>query len=107
RVVLFTGEGDSATVRTGLAIGVHGFVQKDAPTSALARAVRSAAEGRHYIDPTLANAAIAGSGQPVTEREREALELLAEGGTYDEIARDLSISSETVRTHVRSAVRKL
>jgi DNA-binding NarL/FixJ family response regulator len=110
-VLLYTGYGDAALLTEALDVGVGGFVVKDAPLEELLQAVRTVGGGQLYLDPVLAGALAAttvGSGIPkLTQRERDVLRLLADGLSNEEIGKQLFISAETVRTHVRKAMDKL
>lgn len=107
-VLLYTGYGDRAVLTEALDAGVGGFVLKEAPLDDLLRAVRAVAEGKTYVDPVLAALAIGPSTAPqLTPRERDVLRLLADGLSNEEIGKELFISAETVRGHVRKAMEKL
>jgi DNA-binding NarL/FixJ family response regulator len=110
-VILYTGYGEAALLTEALDAGVAGFVVKDAPLDDLLQAVRTVGAGRMYVDPVLAGTLAAsslGSGLPqLTQRERDVLRLLADGLSNEEIGKQLFISPETVRTHVRKAMEKL
>ena len=109
-VILYTGYGDRALLTEALDAGVRGFVLKEAPLEDLLRAVRVIATGGQYVDPVLAGMLAVAAGERVaqlTQRERDVLRLLAEGLSNDEIGRQLFISGETVRTHIRKAMDKL
>jgi DNA-binding NarL/FixJ family response regulator len=110
-VLLYTGYGDRALVMEALDAGARGFVLKEAPLADLVRAVETVACGGSYVDPVLAgviaSAEAAGRMPKVTQRERDVLRLLADGLTNEEIGKELFISPETVRTHVRKAMTKL
>lgn len=110
-VILYTGYGDRALVIEAIDAGARGFVLKESPLSELARAVVVVAEGRTYVDPVLASV-LAGPDAAarfpgLTKREREVLRLLADGMRNEQVARELSISPLTVRTHVDKAMEKL
>jgi DNA-binding NarL/FixJ family response regulator len=111
RIVLYTGYGDQALLADALDAGVRGFVLKDAPLPDLVRAVRSVAEGGTYVDPVLAGALTQAKLKQelpaLTQREREVLRLLADGHSNEVIGKQLFISPETVRTHIRKAMEKL
>jgi DNA-binding NarL/FixJ family response regulator len=111
RVVLYTGYGDQALLADALDAGVRGFVLKDSPLPDLVRAVRSVAQGGTYVDPVLAGALTQAKLRQelpeLTQREREVLRLLADGHSNEEIGKQLFISPETVRTHIRKAMDKL
>jgi DNA-binding NarL/FixJ family response regulator len=111
RVILYTGFGDDALLNEALDAGVGGMLDKDAPLDDLVRAIHVVAEGGTYLDPTAAAALIAhrqqARGSALTQREREVLRLLADGLTNEQIGAELSISPQTVRTHVQKAMEKL
>jgi DNA-binding NarL/FixJ family response regulator len=110
KVVMYTAYGDRALLMEALDGGVRGFVLKNAPLEELLRAVRLAADGATYVDPTVAGV-LAGRSEErsrsLTERERDVLRLLSEGLDNEETGRRLYISPETVRTHLRKAMTKL
>jgi DNA-binding NarL/FixJ family response regulator len=110
-VLLYTGYGETTLLTEALDAGVAGFVVKDAPLDELLQAVRTVGAGRMYVDPVLAGSlatSSVGAGLPqLTQRERDVLRLLADGLSNDEIGKQLFISAETVRTHVRKAMEKL
>ncbi len=109
-IVLYTGHGDDQFLTEALDAGARGVVLKEAPLADLVRAVRMVATGQTYVDPGLAGTLAVPELQrrvALTQREREVLRLLADGFATDEIGRRLFISGETVRTHVRKAMRKL
>jgi len=94
--------------------GAHGVVQHSAPPDRILEAIRrSRTEGR-YVDPTLAELATgvsapprSSSGRPLSRREDEVLRLIADGYSNQAIADQLVVSVETVRTHIKSMLRKL
>ena len=111
RVILYTGYGDDALLSDALDAGVAGLLDKEAPLDDLVRAIRIVAEGGTYLDPTAAAALIAqrrrNTTRELTQREREVLRLLADGHSNEQIGSVLSISPQTVRTHVQKAMEKL
>jgi DNA-binding NarL/FixJ family response regulator len=110
-LVFYTAYGDRALVTEALDVGVRGFVLKEAPLPDLVRAVELVAGGGTYVDPVLAgllaSASLARNLPSLTQRERDVLRLLSEGLSNEEIGKQLFISPETVRTHVRKAMGKL
>jgi DNA-binding NarL/FixJ family response regulator len=105
-------------LRPALERGAHGCVAGAWCPRRLAHALRAAARGEPVLTPALTRQLmreLASPGQGarpldargVTRREREVLGLLAAGRRTDEVARDLTLSRETVRGHVKSALRKL
>ncbi len=94
----------------GFDAGAIGFVLKDEPLPDVVRAVRMMADGRTYIAPTLAGGLLSGSvlDQPrLSGRERQILQLLADGHATEEVGEILCISIQTVRAHLRNAMSKL
>jgi len=110
-VILYTAFGDRALLTEALDAGARGFVLKEAPLAEVVRAVQLVAAGRTYVDPVLAGvisgSAATGKMVTLTQRERDVLRLLANGMSNEEIGKELFISPETVRTHVRKAMAKL
>jgi DNA-binding NarL/FixJ family response regulator len=110
-VILYTGAAERGLLLEALDLGVRGFLLKEAPLADLVRAVHIVAAGDSYIDPALAGL-LAGPRATdklpaLTKREREILRLLADGMRNEQVARQLSISPLTVRTHVKNAMEKL
>lgn len=110
-VLLYSGVSDRGLVSDALDAGARGFALKDAPLEDLARAIDTVASGGLYVDPVLA-AALASNRRTDTrkalsEREREVLRMLAEGGSYAEIGSTLYLSPDTVRSHAQRAMTKL
>jgi DNA-binding NarL/FixJ family response regulator len=110
-VILYTGHGERSLLLEALDAGARGFLVKEAPLDDLARAIRTIGGGGTYVDPALAGV-LAGPQAAerlptVTKREREILRLLADGLRNEDVARQLSISPLTVRTHVKNAMQKL
>ena len=110
-VILYTAFGDRALLIEALDAGARGFVLKEAPLAEVVRAVELVAAGRTYVDPVLAgvlsSSAATGKIVTLTQRERDVLRLLADGLSNEEIGKELFISPETVRTHLRKAMGKL
>jgi DNA-binding NarL/FixJ family response regulator len=111
RVLLYTGHGDRALLSEAVDVGARGYVLKEAPLPDLLRAISTVAEGGTYVDPVLAGALAAPETAQrlpnLTQREREVLRLLADGHSNEEVGKRLFIAPDTVRTHVRKAMRKL
>ena len=109
-VILYTGHSDRALLLEALDAGARGFLLKEAPLDDLTRAIRIVCSGGTYVDPALAGllaGAEATARLPLTKREREILRFLADGMRNEQVARELSISPLTVRTHVKKAMDKL
>lgn len=118
RVVILSMHADEAYVLEALRNGAVGYVLKDASASGLVRAVREVDAGRRYLSPPLSERAIEtyvrkAKDAPIdrydtlTTREREVLQLVAEGHTNAEIADRLSISVRTAETHRANMMDKL
>ena len=110
-VCLYTGHSDRALLLEAIDLGVRGFVLKEAPLVDLVRAVETIAGGGIYVDPVLAGILTSPDATQkltmLTPREREVLRLLADGMRNEEIGRELHISPDTVRAHVRKAMARL
>ena len=111
RIVLYTGSADEELLFSGLDSGARGYALKDGTPSELTTALNTVAEGGSYVDPRLRPALLS---RRVTEhlpslsnREREILDLLAQGLTGEAVAERLVLSAETVKTHIRNAMAKL
>lgn len=106
-VIVYSGYAERALADRALAAGARGFLLKSAPLSDLVRAIELVAAGGTYIDPQVASLRPDSDGPSLTQREQQVLRLAADGMTNLEIASRLSISAETVQTHVRKAMTKL
>ena len=110
RIILYTGSADEDELLDGLDAGAAGFALKSGEPEELRGAIRTVAEGGDYLDPRLtpllARDGNGGSGV-LSPREREILGLLAQGLSGEKAAKQLVLSPETVRTHVRNAMTKL
>jgi DNA-binding NarL/FixJ family response regulator len=107
-VILYTGYAERELLAEALDAGARGFILKEAPLADLFRAIEMVADGAIYVDPAMSSQ-LSGNGADtnLTTRERDVLRLLADGLANKEIGRRLFISAETVRTHIRKAMRKL
>jgi len=109
-ILIYTGFPDPEVVRACTDAGAKGFVLKSAPAEELLRAVRTVAAGDHYVDPTAFEPPPAENDNErslLSKREREVLQLLANGRTNDETAQEVGLSPATVRTYVENAMHKL
>jgi two-component system, NarL family, response regulator NreC len=118
RVVVLSMYSNNAFVVTALMNGATGYVLKGSDGENLVRAVREAVAGRRFLSPPVTERAVdayieqarAGLIDPhetLTARERELLQLAAEGKTGGEIAASLHISQRTVENHRANVMRKL
>src|SRR5206468_5516677 len=121
RVIVLTTFDDDEMVFDGLRAGAIGYLLKDAPSEKLAEAIRVAARGETFLQPSVAAKVVAefarlsrttfGSGNsaidPLSEREREILRLIAQGASNREIASALFLAEGTVKNHVSNILGKL
>ncbi len=115
KVLVLSMQDDPRYVREAFAAGASGYVLKEAADNELVTAVREVAGGGRYVDPALgariavadAEAARAAEEDPLSDREREVLRLLALGHTNQEIAKTLFISVRTAETHRAHIMQKL
>ena len=102
-VLIFTAYGER-----GLEAGAKGYILKEAPHQTLLRAIEKVASGEGYVDPALMPALLTREREEMlTQREREILQLLADGMSNADVASRLFISQETVKSHVRHILAKL
>ena len=108
-VLIFTAYSERSLLARGLESGAKGYILKEAPHDTLVRAIEKVAQGDGYVDPALMPAFLAGKDQTdmLTTREREILQLLADGMSNADVAGRLFISQETVKSHVRHILTKL
>jgi DNA-binding NarL/FixJ family response regulator len=110
-VLLYTGADDTRTLVKGLDCGARGFVLKAGAPEELVSAVQTIAGGGEYVDPALRSILLARDTTDriavLSPREREIFQHLANGLNGEGVARHLFLSPETIRTHVRNAMRKL
>jgi two-component system, NarL family, response regulator NreC len=115
KVLMLSMEDDPSYVREAFAAGASGYVLKEAVDAEVVAAVRDVAAGNRYVHPALgarmvaadAAAQAANAADPLSDREREVLRLLALGHTNQEIAKQLYISVRTAETHRAHIMRKL
>ena len=110
RIILYTGAADDGQLLDALDAGAAGVALKSGDPEELEQAIRTVAAGDDYLDPRLTPLLSKnGNGRKKTlsPREREILGLLAGGLSGEDAAKQLFLSSETVRTHVRNAMSKL
>ncbi|HXF99107.1 MAG TPA: response regulator transcription factor [Gaiellaceae bacterium] len=115
KVLVLSMQDDPRYVREAFEAGASGYVMKEAADTEVVDAVRAVAAGARYLHPALGARLVAAEAEerrraeeePLSEREREVLRLLALGHTNQEIARMLYISVRTVETHRAHIMRKL
>jgi two-component system, NarL family, response regulator LiaR len=117
RVIVLTSFLEDDRLLPALEAGAAGYLLKNSQPAELARAVRAAHAGEAIIDPTVAARlvhalserppATTGALEELTRRERDVLNLIAEGRSNKRIALELGISEKTVKTHVGHVLAKL
>ena len=115
RVLVLSMQDDPRYVRAAFEAGASGYVLKEAADSEVVGAVRTVAAGERYLHPALGARLVTAdveerrraSEDPLSDREREVLRLLALGHTNQEIAEMLFISVRTAETHRAHIMRKL
>lgn len=115
KVLVLSMQDDPSYVREAFAAGASGYVLKEAADEEVVSAVREIAGGGHYVHPALGARMVAAEAQeraaaeadPLSEREREVLRLLALGHTNQEIAQELYISVRTAESHRAHIMQKL
>jgi DNA-binding NarL/FixJ family response regulator len=115
KVLVLSMQDDPHYVRQAFASGASGYVLKEAADAEVVGAIREVARGGRYVHPTLGARLVAADAEdrrraeedPLSEREREVLRLLALGHTNQEIAKMLFISVRTAETHRAHIMQKL
>ena len=112
RILVLTSFGESEQVSAAIQAGALGYLLKDSSPDDLLHAIRSVYRGNLVLPQDLAQALmkprpVATALDQLTERETDVLRLLAQGQSNQEIARNLSISATTVRSHVSTILMKL
>jgi two-component system NarL family response regulator len=117
RIVALSTHTRGKHVRSMLEAGAHAYVTKQNAAGELLRAIRKVQHGQKYLSSDITDTVVAGMIEREVEddsavhqlggREREVLQLIAEGATSGEIAAQLHISTNTVDTHRRNIMRKL
>jgi two-component system, NarL family, response regulator LiaR len=114
QIIALTSYTDDARVIAVLRAGAIGYVRKDAAPDVLLASIRAAARGQSLFDPAIAGAVLqelSHSEKPevvaLSEREQEVLRRLALGHTNREIAEEMMVSPETIKTHVGNILAKL
>jgi two-component system, NarL family, response regulator len=106
-LVMTTYDGDEDIFRC-LSQGAKGYLLKDAPRQEILSAIRAVSEDRSYTSSSIAAKALQRMGKPtLTQRELDVLQLVALGRSNKDIARRLSITEGTAKTHVKSILTKL
>jgi DNA-binding NarL/FixJ family response regulator len=112
-ILILSRHDEDQLVLEALQAGASGYILKTANPEEFLQAVREVAAGQSYLHPALAGPVVKGlrnrseTGPKLSIREREILDLLANGHSNGQIATQLNLSLSTVKTHLRTAYRKL
>jgi DNA-binding NarL/FixJ family response regulator len=107
-VLIFTAYSERSLLGRGLESGAKGYILKEAPHQTLLKAIDKVVAGDGFVDPALMPAFLGDArDEMLTGREREILQLLADGMSNADVAARLFISQETVKSHVRHILKKL
>jgi len=115
KVLMLSMQDDPQYVRQAFSAGASGYVLKEAADTEVVSAIREVARGGRYVNPELGARLVAAETEerkraeddPLSEREREVLRMLALGHTNQEIAKQLYISVRTAETHRAHVMQKL
>ncbi len=115
KIMILTGTEVDDRVFDLVAVGIEGYVMKNIEPGELIRAIRAVMHGEAYLDPDVMKRVVGrmqrspslGPAVSLTPRELEVLEWMATPNTYKQIASQLSVSEETVRSHAKNILDKL
>jgi DNA-binding NarL/FixJ family response regulator len=110
KTVVYSAYGDKRLLSDALSAGADAYVLKGSPPEDLLRAIRTVSAGKPFVDPSLSPALLmsqVGPDAPLSEREREILQLLAGGLRTHEVASRIGLSPETVKSDTKRAIQKL
>ena len=113
RVILLTMHTEDRYVQEALRAGIHGYVVKTQTSADLVRAIHEVSRGMTYLSPHVSRRVVKGYlakadvGDPLTRRERQVLQLVAEGKTTKQIATLLGVSVKTAEAHRLRIMKKL
>jgi two-component system response regulator NreC len=117
KTILLSVHADSRMVQSAVTLGADGYLLKNARPSEIVAAIRAVTRGGSYFSPPIAREIVSQIREPrstndepfslLSTREREVLQLIAEGLSAKEIATRLAISTKTVEAHRTSLMRKL
>jgi two-component system response regulator DesR len=106
KVIILTTFSRSGYFQRAVKAGVSAYLLKDSPSEELASSIRSVMAGRRIYAPELMDD-VYSEENPLTDREKEVLELVADGMNTKEIAEELSIKAGTVRNYISTIFEKL
>ncbi|SDH02387.1 two component transcriptional regulator, LuxR family [Planococcus glaciei] len=106
KIIILTTFARSGYFERARKAGVSGYLLKDSPSEDLATSIRTIMDGRRIYAPELVDLAYA-DANPLTERESQVMELIADGKSTKEIAKELFITTGTVRNYISVILDKL
>jgi DNA-binding NarL/FixJ family response regulator len=114
KVILLTKHDEDEYVTEALRIGVNGYVLKSQVANDLIHAIREVCRGSVYLSPCISRAVVGAylaksdvTGDPLSARERQVLQLVSEGNSNKQVAEQLGVSIKTVESHRARLMRKL
>jgi DNA-binding NarL/FixJ family response regulator len=111
RVLILSMFTDPGTVSEAIKAGADGYLSKSASRESVIQAIRDVSEGRSVLDPNVTEGIFGRIGgkdsDALTDRELNCLQLLADGRSTKEIAAEMHLAEETVKTHLKSIYKKL
>jgi len=120
KILILSAHSDDEYIERMTTAGALGFLEKQTSSEVLANAIREVAKGNHFFSPSIAKrlhdaafrpveraGLIIAKGKPLTRREREVLQLVAEGASNKQVAAGLKISIKTVEKHRQHLMNKL
>ena len=102
-VLIVSALGDSATIRSALAMGVKGYISKQAESTQLIHAIEAVLRGEDYTSPEVATALLSANGPQVklSDQERRAMVLYASGLKMTSVARQMGITAGTADEYIK------
>ena len=114
KVIMLTKHGEDTYVSEALRVGVNGYVLKSQAANDLVHAIQEVCRGSVYLSPGISHAVIGAylsnsdsPADPLSTRERQVLQFVAEGKSTKEVAKHLGVSAKTVESHRARLMRKL
>jgi two-component system, NarL family, response regulator DesR len=107
KVIILTTFARTGYFERAIKAGVSGYLLKDSPSDELANTIRSVLAGKRIYASELVDEAYSSNDNPLTDREKEVLELIADGKNTKEIATELYLSTGTIRNYISIILDKL
>lgn len=107
KVIILTTFARNGYFERAIKAGVSGYLLKDSPSDELASTIRSVLAGKRVYATELVDEAYSSNDNPLTDREKEVLELIADGKNTKEIATELYLTTGTIRNYISIILDKL